>query len=84
MKKMVVIMFHGSGNMISPKVTLYDEIHDPIPYIKKLLKNWDIYNENFQSELNAIETVEDAQALIEKYAVYTMQVHVIDNINPEV
>lgn len=84
MKNMVVILFDTEGDMSYPQVTLYDEIHDPIPYIKKMLKNWDIYDDKFQKDLNSIETVEDAQVLIEENAIYTMQIHIVNEVNPEV
>lgn len=84
MKNMVVILFDTEGDMSYPQVNLYDEIHDPTPYIKKMLKNWDIYDDKFQKDLNSIETVEDAQVLIEENGIYTMQIHIVNEVNPEV
>lgn len=82
--KQVVILYDTQGTMTEPEVVLYDEIHDPMPYIKSKLKNWDIYDEKYQNDLESCETVEDAQILIDENSIYTMQIHVIDKINPEV
>jgi hypothetical protein len=61
----------------------YTEEKDALPYIKKHLKSWDIYNEAFQAQVEAIASIEDAQVLIEENAIYTMQVFVLDAINPD-
>lgn len=82
--KQVVILYEQNGNMNCAEVILYDEIHDAVPYIKKLLKNWDINNEQYQSQIEEAVTIEDIQVLIEENAIYTTQVHVVDKINPEV
>ena len=42
--KQVVILYDSTGTMADPEVILYDEIHNPMPYIKSKLKNWDIYD----------------------------------------
>ena len=82
--KQVVILYDSTGTMADPEVILYDEIHNPMPYIKSKLKNLDIYDEKYQADLNDCKTVEDAQTLIDENSIYTMQIHVIDKINPEV
>lgn len=82
--KQVVILYEQNGNMNCAEVILYDEIHDAVPYIKELLKNWDINNEQYQSQIEEAVTIEDIQVLIEENAIYTTQVHVVDKINPEV
>ena len=80
----VVILYDSTGTMAQPEVVLYDEIHNPMLYIKSKLKNWDIYDEKYQANLENCKTVEDAQILIDENSIYTMQIHVIDKINPEV
>ena len=82
--KQVVILYDNAGTMAEPEVVLYDEIHDPMTYIKSKLKNWDIYDEKYQADLDDCKTVGDAQILIDENSIYTMQIHVIDKINPEV
>lgn len=82
--KQVVILYDNTGIMAEPEVVLYDEIHNPMPYIKSKLKNWDIYDEKYQDDLNDCKTIGDAQILIDENSIYTMQIHVIDKINPEV
>ena len=82
--KQVVILYDTLGTMVEPEVVLYDEIHNPFPYIKDKLKNWDIYDERYQQALSDCETVGDIQLLIDEYSIHIMQVHVIDKINPEV
>lgn len=84
MSKQIVILYNELETMIDPPVvTLFDEIHNPIPYIRRLLQNWDIYNEKFLRDLNNIETVEDAITLIEEYKVRTIQILVIKEVNPK-
>ena len=61
----------------------FTEAADALPYIKKHLKNWDIYDEHFQAEVEGIESVEDAQIIIEEHAIYSMHVFVLDAINPK-
>lgn len=82
--KQVVILYDATGVMAEPEVTLFDEIHNPMPFIKSKLKNWDIYDEQYQANLESCQNVGDAQILIDENSIYTMQIHVIDNINPEV
>ena len=84
MLSQVVILYDSCGTMAEPEVTLFDEIHDPMPYIKSKLKNWNIYDEKFQNDIESCPTIGDAQILIDEYAVTTMQIHVITQINPEV
>lgn len=84
MKNEVVILYDYFGTMTDPEVVLFDELHDPMPYIKSKLKNWDIYDERFKLALESCSTISDAQILIDEYSIYTMQIHVIGKINPEV
>ena len=49
-----------------------------------MIEYWDIYDEKYQADLNNCKTVGDAQILIDENSIYTMQIHVIDNINPKV
>lgn len=84
MSKQVVILYNDLEAMVDPLiVTLFDEIHDPIPYVKKLLQNWDIYNEEFLRDLSKITTITEAQELIDRYNIFQMQIHVIKEINPK-
>ena len=78
---MIVIIHCPYGD--PDKAVGYTEEKDALPYIKKHLKSWDIYNEAFQAQVEAIASIEDAQVLIEEEAIYTMQVFVLDAINPE-
>lgn len=61
----------------------FTEEKDALPYIKKHLKNWDIYDEAFQAAVEDIESIEDAQVVIEENAIYTMHVFALDAINPK-
>ena len=82
--KQVVILYDSTGTMSEPEVIFYDEIHNPIPYIKSKLKSWDINDEKYQMDLANCKTIDDVQLLIEEHAVYVLQVYIIDKINPEV
>lgn len=78
---MIVIIHCPYGD--PDKAVGYTEEKDALPYIKKHLKSWDIYNEQFQSKVEAIASIEDAQVLIEEEAIYTLQVFALDAINPK-
>ena len=57
--KQVVILYDSTGTMAEPEIVLYDEIHNPMHYIKSKLKNWDINDEKYQAHLNDCKTVGD-------------------------
>lgn len=61
----------------------FTEERDAVEYAKKHLKSWDIYNEAFQGQVEEVQSVEDAQVIIEENAIYTMQIFVLDAINPK-
>lgn len=82
--KHIVIIYDALGTMVSPEVVLFTDKGDPLPYIKTKLKNYDIYNECFQVELDCLMDIEEAITLIEEYNIHSMQIHVVDNIDPEV
>lgn len=61
----------------------FTEEKEAVAYAKKHLKSWDIYNEAFQAEVEDIESIEDAQVVVAENAIYTMQIFVLDAINPK-
>lgn len=65
-------------------VVAFTEDEKALPYIKSKLKSWDIYSDSYQEKLEEVQTVEDAQILIEEEAIYTICIHVVDEIDPEV
>ena len=78
---MIVIIHCPYGE--PDKALGFTEEKDAVAYAKKHLKSWDIYDEAFQAEVEDIESVEDAQVLITENAIYTMQIFVLDEINPK-
>lgn len=79
---MIVILHCDNGT--PEKVVVFDSNNNPMPYLKKHLKSWDIYDEQFQKDLASCETVEDIQTLIEEEAIYTLQVYTVDEMNPSI
>lgn len=78
---MVVIMHCPYGE--PDRVVAFTDANEAVNYAKKHLKGWDIYNEEYQAEVDDIESVEDAQVVIAENAVYTMQIWVVDEIDPK-
>lgn len=64
-------------------VALFDEIHSPMEYIKKQLKSWDIYDEDYNRQLDNCQCVNDLIILIDHYNIDCILL-VVDKINPEV
>lgn len=86
MKPMVCIRAIKEPQQIElNEIVLYDEIHDPIPYIKKKLKLWSA-NPLYLSKVSYIKTVEDAQKLIQEENIWIIQIDFIEyqNVNPYV
>lgn len=78
---MIVIIHCPYGD--PDKAVGFTEEKDAVAYAKKHLKSWDIYDEAFQAEVEAIESIEDAQVVASEHAVYTMQIYVLDAIDPK-
>lgn len=78
---MIVIVHCPYGN--PDKVVAFEKDEAAVPYIKKHLKNWDS-SDTWIEQVEEIETLEDAQVLIEEEAVYELVIHIVDEINPEV
>ena len=78
-----VILYDSIGFMFEPDVVLFDDFHDPVPYIKEKLKTFDIYDERYQKDLNEITRVEEAQCFIDEYRVSTVKVFHVSCVNPE-
>lgn len=78
---MIVIIHCPYGD--PDKAVGFTEEKDALPYIKQHLRSWDIYDEQFQAVVEDAESIEDAQVIIEEHAIYTMQVFVLDAINPK-
>lgn len=78
---MVVVMHCPYGDL--DRVVAFTDADAACDYAKKHLKSWDIYNEAYQAEVDSIESVEDAQVVIEENAVYTLQIWAVDEIDPK-
>ena len=78
---MIVIIHCPYGE--PDKALGFTEEKEAVAYAKKHLKSWDIYSEAFQAEVEDIESVEDAQVVIAEHAVYTMQIFVLNAIDPK-
>lgn len=78
---MIVIIHCPYGD--PEKAVGFTEEKDAVEYVRKHLYSWDIYDERYQEQLQSIESIEDAQVVIEENAIYTMQIFVLDAINPK-
>ena len=78
---MIVIIHSPYGEI--EKAVGFTEEKDAVAYVRKHLYNWDIYDEQYQEQLQSIDPIEDAQVVIEENAIYTMQIFVLDAINPK-
>lgn len=79
---MVVVVLCPMG--IPEKVVAFEADNDAMPFIKKHLHQADIYDEALNAAIDELESVEDAQVLIEEYALFDVVVHPVDEINPVV
>lgn len=52
-----------------------------VKYAKHYLKQWDIYNNDYQHTVNALSSIEDVQGLIEEEAIYTLQVYKVEMLD---
>ena len=77
---MTVVIHADLG--VPDKVVVFDDQHDPLPYIKEHLRNWDD-SAVFKDAVDDLESVEDAIALLEEEAIYALQVYEVDELNPE-
>lgn len=79
---MVVVILCPMG--IPEKVVAFEADNDAMPFIKKHLHQSDIYDETLNAAIDELESIEDAQELIEEYALFNVVVHPVDEINPVV
>lgn len=76
---MVVVINCTMG--IPDKVVVFDDQHDPLPYIKEKLKKWSD-DVPYLDAVDAIETVEEAMSIVEEEAMYDIQIYEVDELNP--
>ena len=79
---MVVVVLCPMG--IPEKVVAFDADNDAMPLIKKHLRQADGLDEALDAAIDELESIEDAQELIEDYALFNVMVHLVDEINPVV
>ena len=80
--KHTIILIDETKYFESPNVVLFDEIHSPIPYIKRYLNYCSIYDVEYRDEVNNIESIDDAKRIIEKWFIKTIRILTVDKINP--
>lgn len=78
---MIVAVHCPYGN--PDKVVLFEKDEAAVPYIKQHLKSWDS-SDTWLEQVAEIETLEDAQVLIEEEAIYQLIIHIVDEINPQI
>ena len=72
------------SNLGAPdKVVVFDDQHDPLPYIKEHLRKWD-NDAVFQNIVNDLDNMEDAVMLLETEAIYALQVYEVNELNPSI
>ena len=64
----------------SEMVTLFDEVHNPIPYIRTKLS--EISNAVADS-INNIKTINQAVKFVTENSIPNIKIYVVDNINPK-
>lgn len=64
-------------------VVMFDEIHNPIPFIKKQLKQLNIYDTNYQNEVSCLTCIEEVLELIENNNITDVQVYLVEKVNPK-
>ena len=81
---MVVVVLCPMG--IPEKVVAFEADNDAMPFIKKHLhlRQCDELDEALDTAIDELESIDDAQALIEDYALFNVMVHPVDEINPVV
>lgn len=65
-------------------VVLFDEIHSPVEFIKKKLHQLDIYDENYNKNIDTLKTVDEVIEFIDSNNITEIVVYTTSVINPEV
>lgn len=79
---MVVVVLCPMG--VPDKVVAFEADNDAMPFIKKHLRQDNGLDEALDAAIDELESIDDAQALIEDYALFNVVVHPVDEINPVV
>lgn len=79
---MVVVVLCPMG--VPEKVVAFEADNDAMPFIKKHLHQGDGVDEALDTAIDELESIDDAQVLIEEYALFNVVVHPVDEINPVV
>lgn len=77
---MVVVVLCPMG--VPEKVVAFEADNDAMPFIKKHLHQAAMCDEALDTAIDELESIEDAQVLIEEYALFNVVVHPVDEINP--